>query len=1270
MRHSGKPEAQNRALGAEIKRGEYVPRFPRARLVAPAHSQQSMRARLERPVLPVHSYQSMRSDHLLNPLNEFKGEGSSFDTRFKPWRTVTPVPSCLSMKSDDSMNRKNEFRRQDFHFDKSYIGPRDVTCDVCPVRTIRAVKSCLTCAASYCETHVRQHYTAPALQTHRLEDTTGDLEHRLCQQHRRALEFCETDQTWICSLCALENHKSHDIVFAKTRQDVKQALWTTTSELTDHPKDFHTGGFHDMNRRGMSLKRVQEKHKSILKERFECIFEGIGKPGKQTLLNNIYTEVYITEGESEGVNNEHEVMQIEMAHQKKETVIKCNDIFKPLSGQEKTIRTVLTKGIAGIGKTVSVQKFILDWATGKANEDIHFTFFLPFRGLNLMKGEKYSLLNLLYYYHPELREIGNIQLSDFKVLLIFDGLDESRTQLDFQNNQMCHDVTQSTSVNVLLTNLIRGNLLPSALLWITSRPAAASQIPAECIHQVTEVRGFNDEQKEEYFRRRVRDRNLASAIIKHIKSSRSLHIMCHIPIFCWISATVLERILGKASSGVIPTTLSGMYTHFLLILTNIKNQKYLCGIETSTQNLLDSEKENILKLGKLAFKHLENGNLIFYKNDLTKCDIDVSQASVYSGVFTEIFKEESEIIQEKVYCFVHLSIQEYFAALYVFLSYTNCNRNLLNQTIASKLKTQFKSVHLSEVHKTAVDKALQSTNGHLDLFLRFLLGISMDSNQNLLRGLMTQTNSSFQSIQETANYIKILIRKESSTERCINLFHCLNELNDNSLVEEIKGFMSLGNRSERMLSTEQWSALVYVLLTSEGSFDVFDLKKYSRSEEGCLKLLPVIKNSRRALLDQCNLSVKSCEALASALCSNSSTLRDLDLRDNEIEDSGMKKLSTGLMHPNCKLQRLSLAGCEITSEGFAALASALYSNSSTLRELDLSYNHPGDIGMRLLCNGLVDANCKLEKLLLLECGIKENGCEELALVLRSNFSTLRELDLSCNLLGDSVVTLLYSAVQNPSCKLEKLVLSDCGVTERGFAVLATTLRSNTSHLRELDLSYNHLGDSSEILLSDGLEDPNCKLEKLVIDHSGEHRKKPRPLRYACQLTLNPNTAYNHLSLSEGNRKATQRRKEQPYPDHPERFDYRPQVLCSEGLTGRCYWEAEWSRREAGIGVAYKGMGRKGAGLDCFLGLNDMSWSLYCEGDTCFARHRKKKTAIPVPPSHRIGVYLDWTAGTLSFYNVYSDTMTLLHTFHTTFTEALYPGFWVGLNSSVSLCQLT
>ncbi|XP_053092553.1 NLR family CARD domain-containing protein 3-like [Pangasianodon hypophthalmus] len=581
------------------------------------------------------------------------------------------------------------------------------------------------------------------------------------------------------------------------------------------------------------------KLKSNLREKFKRINEGISRHGSSALLNEIYTELYITEGWSGDVNNEHEVRQIETASRRpetQETPIKCNDLFK-----DKSIRTVLTKGVAGIGKTVSVQKFILDWAEGKANQDVFFMFPLPFRELNLMKQQNLSLMNLLHHFFPDMRKL---QLIDsYKVVLIFDGLDECRLPLNFQNNERLCDVTESASVDVLLTNLIKGNLLPSALLWITSRPGAANQIPPECVDQVTEVRGFSDPQKEEYFKKRISDQSLAKKIITHMKSSRSLHIMCHIPVFSWISATVLERMLGEAESGEIPKTLTQMFTHFLIFQIKHKDQKYHQKCDPDPQQI----RENILALGKLAFQQLEKGNLIFYEEDLRECGIDVREVSVYSGVCTQIFREEFGLHLGKVFSFVHLSVQEFLAALYAFLWFIFQKTNVLEQS--TSIFSYFRNPNMSDFLRSAVDKALQSENGHLDLFLRFLLGLSLKSNETLLRGLMPQTGSSSHSKQETVEYIKEKIRENPSPEKSISLLHCLNELNDHSLVQEVQTYLNRGDYrclSGSRLSPAQWSALVFVLLNSEQELDEFNLSKYDPSDECLLRLLPVVKASRKA----------------------------------------------------------------------------------------------------------------------------------------------------------------------------------------------------------------------------------------------------------------------------------------------------------------------------------------------------------------------------------------------------------------------------------------
>ncbi|XP_042171504.1 NLR family CARD domain-containing protein 3 isoform X1 [Oncorhynchus tshawytscha] len=591
---------------------------------------------------------------------------------------------------------------------------------------------------------------------------------------------------------------------------------------------------------------------------------------------------------------------------------------------------------------------MLDWAEGKANQDIQIIFPLPFRDLNLMRDKNQSLIELLYHSFIETKVS---EISENKnIVFVFDGLDECRLPLDFQNNKICCDVTESTSVDVLLTNLIKGNLLPSAHIWITSRPTAANQIPPECVDQVTEVRGFNDLQKEEYFRKRIGEEDLASRIISHIKTSRSLHIMCYIPVFCRISATVLERLLTETESREIPKNLTQMYAHLMIFQSKLRSQKY--PVKPSNDFYLD--KEMILSLGKLAFQQLEKGHLIFYEDDLRECDIDIKDASVYSGVCTQIFREESGLNQMKVYCFVHLSIQEFLAALYVFLMFTNDNNNLMAKE---------RSLRKNKLYQDAVDKALQFENGQLDLFLRFLLGLSLQSNQHLLQGLLTQTGSRSQSNKKTVKYIKEKIRKNLPLQRCINLFHCLNELNDHSLVEEIQSYLRSGSLSKSKLSSGQWSALVFMLLTSE-KLDVFDLKKYIRSDESLLKLLPVVRSSRTALLNKCKLTKKSCDAIASVLKSNSCCLRVLDMSGNKLQDSGVKLLSAGLEDPHCKLETLKLSGCSITEEGCASLASALRSNPSHLKELDLSGNTPGDSGVKLLSSVREDPLYTLERLRL------------------------------------------------------------------------------------------------------------------------------------------------------------------------------------------------------------------------------------------------------------------------------------------------------------------
>uniref|UniRef100_A0A3P8WGG4 NLR family CARD domain-containing protein 3-like n=2 Tax=Cynoglossus semilaevis TaxID=244447 RepID=A0A3P8WGG4_CYNSE len=881
----------------------------------------------------------------------------------------------------------------------------------------------------------------------------------------------------------------------------------------------------------VNLQDVLEEHKTDLRRRCEHITEGTDCTESKILLERIVTELYITEGLDEEVNTQHEVRQLETGSKTRtisDTPIKCCDIFKPRPDQQGPIRVVLTNGVAGIGKTFSVQKFTLDWAEGLENQDVGLVVALSFRELNLIRDQQYSLLKLLHVFHPTLQKITPEKLKDCKLLFIFDGLDESRLSLDFRSTEIVNDVTQMSSVNVLLTNLIQGNLLPSSLIWITSRPAAANQIPPTCLDRVTEVRGFTDTQIDEYFRKRFRDEELSNRVISHIKASPMLHIMCRIPVFCWISATVQEHMLTTDKREELPKTLTDLYSHFLLDQMRRKSIKYHEG--SKTQELNDTYRDVLLKLGKLAFEHLEKGNIMFYQEDLEQCGLDVTDALVCSGVCTEIFMSESVILQKSIYCFVHLSVQEFLAAVYMFHCFINRKTDVLQGFLKEEYKSEsllpypsmFETLFgyftttadadllLTIFLTTAMKKNLKSDGSHLDLFVRFLHGLCLESNQRLLKDLIGQTETCPENIQRIIKNLKEMNVDDISPSRSINVFHCLTEIKDQSVHQEIQQFLKLENRTLQKLSGIHCSALAYMLQMSETVVEELDLEKYNTSVEGRWRLISAVRNCKKARLTGCRLSETHCEVIASALKSRTSPLKELDLSGNYLEDKHVRILSSGLESPHCGLESLRLIECSLTMFSFAPLVLALGSHPSHLRLLNLRGNQLQDSGVENLCHFLKSPHCQLQKLSLSSCTLTDQSCSALVSALKSNPSHLRHLNLSWNHLQDSGVKILCGFLERPDCQLETLKLQSCTLSGVSCFYLNSALNSNPSHLKRMDLSWNQLQDSGVETLCVFLQNPHHQLENLRLRFCGLSEMSCHLL--AAVLKSNPATMTN-LDLS-------------------------------------------------------------------------------------------------------------------------------------------------------------
>lgn len=521
--------------------------------------------------------------------------------------------------------------------------------------------------------------------------------------------------------------------------------------------------------------KVRYELKLTLQRKFEMVHEGFGHQGQPVHFESVYTDLYISDGINAAVNTEHEfrpkIEDLAETGKVNRQPLSSKDIMAPEKRRVRHVRSVIAKGSPGSGKSFAVQRFILDWVEGKTHQDIFFLLPLHFKELNQMGDQEYTLLSLINKLYPEMEEVETLDFEGCPVMFICDGMDDSNINFEFRRTTYWCDSDRATTVQVLMTNLIRGNLLYNCFVWIISRPGVLDAIPPEHVHQVLEIRGFNNDQREAYFRRTIEDSALAERVIAHLKASKTLYIMCHLPLFCWVASKMLQQqFQSLPPSAELPKTLTNLYTSLLHFHTQMCIQKLQNSPVKETKDVMADQL--LIKLAKLAYIMLEKDQFKMEKEHLEEIEMDTYPAVVCSGLCSEYYRDKFVMYTERVSCFAHPTIQEYLAALHVFYSFKKQGKNVLEQ---SKLKVL--KVSLTDLLKSAVDKVLSCKNSNFDIFLRFLLGLSVEANQELLKDLLPiSTSSSQHAREETTRYIKKKIKENHYPEKNENLLRCIDEL--------------------------------------------------------------------------------------------------------------------------------------------------------------------------------------------------------------------------------------------------------------------------------------------------------------------------------------------------------------------------------------------------------------------------------------------------------------------------------------------------------------
>uniref|UniRef100_A0A2K6CIW6 NACHT, LRR and PYD domains-containing protein 12 n=1 Tax=Macaca nemestrina TaxID=9545 RepID=A0A2K6CIW6_MACNE len=825
-------------------------------------------------------------------------------------------------------------------------------------------------------------------------------------------------------------------------------------------------------------KDPQEAYRDYVRRKFRLMEDRNARLGECVNLSHRYTRLLLVKEHSNPMQAQQQLLDIGRGHTRtvghQASPIKIETLFEPDEERPEPPRAVVMQGVAGIGKSMLAHKVMLDWADGKLFQGrFDYLFYINCREMNQSDTEC-SMQDLISSCWPEpsapLQELVRVPE---RLLFIIDGFDELKPSFHDPQGPWCLCWAEKRPTELLLNSLIRKKLLPELSLLVTTRPTALEKLHCLLEHpRHVEILGFSEAERKEYFHKYFHDTEQAGQVFNYVRDNEPLFTMCFVPLVCWVVCTCLQQQLE--GGGLLKQTSRTTTAVYMLYLLSLMQPKL------RTARL--QPPPNQRGLCSLAADGLWNQKILFEEQDLRKHGLDGADVSAFLNM--NIFQKD--INCERYYSFIHLSFQEFFAAMYYILD--DGERGAGPDQDVIRLLTEYGF----------------SERSFLALTIRFLFGLLNEETRSYLENSLCWKVSPHIK-RELLQWIRSKAQSDGSTlqQGSLEFFSCLYEIQEEEFIQQALSHFqvivvsNIASKMEHMVCSfcvkNCRSAQVLHLYGATYSADGEDR---ARCSAGAHTLLVQLRPERTVLLDAYS------EHLAAALCTNPN-LVELSLYRNALGSRGVKLLCQGLRHPSCKLQNLRLKRCRISSSACEDLSAALIANKNLTR-MDLSGNGVGFPGMMLLCEGLRHPQCRLQMIQLKICHLTAAACEELASTLSVNHS-LRELDLSLNELGDPGVLLLCESLRHPTCKLQTLI---CRLGSAACEGLSAVLQVN-HHLRELDLSFNDLGDWGLWLLAEGLQHPTCRLQKLWLDSCGLTAKACKNLYF----TLGINQTLTELYLT-------------------------------------------------------------------------------------------------------------------------------------------------------------